>query len=352
MHHERAASIGPLMQVSKGAVAEASDASKATCKTWVAKVTVVIGTIYMTIICFIYTVSCKKLPTLRWAYFTVCLFIPWGIHKSSSLLLLLLPVGGTAARPLLRPRCTAYCWEETSLHQLMVELAMLPDREVGCSELNFSCGKMLGMTGGQLVEVGGMMDGWTKGNSGSSDPCDLGSGCWESRAWSWGERFSDLAGGSWLLSLIESQRGRLRVGLSEGRFPSRLEDGRGVSSIGWIGGLASMGGSLPTLGEVMEPRELVVEVTMVCWEVIARAVDVALVLGVLLLGVEVTGAGGGRVFAMLWRPPPLTFHRLLLRWQWFLHLLGLFSFCLSVRDVLQLLSWVQDVLQPSSFLYY
>lgn len=55
-----------------------------------------------------------------------------------------------------------------------------------------------------------------------------------------------------------------------------------------------MGGSPPTLGEVIDPREVVVDVTVVFWEDIASGEDVALVLGVLLmLEVEVMVTGGG-----------------------------------------------------------
>ena len=49
-----------------------------------------------------------------------------------------------------------------------------------------------------------------------------------------------------------------------------------------------MGSSPPILGEVIDPREVVVEVMAVCWEVTASGNDIALVLGVLLLlGMEV-----------------------------------------------------------------
>lgn len=58
-----------------------------------------------------------------------------------------------------------------------------------------------------------------------------------------------------------------------------------------------MGGSPPTLGEVIDPREVVVDVTVVFWEDTASGEDVALVLGVLLmLEVEVIVTGGGGSF--------------------------------------------------------
>ena len=64
-----------------------------------------------------------------------------------------------------------------------------------------------------------------------------------------------------------------------------------------------MGGSPPTLGEVIDPREVVVDVTVVFWEDIASGEDVTLVLGValmlevvLMLEVEVIVTGGGGSF--------------------------------------------------------